>query len=157
MIWPEGWHFNSRAQTSLASHYRLHSHHRGAPPHHRSSVGFGMWAAWHPCHGWKSGNLEILQLEKVTANLPQISPKHFEASMATRPKLLVCSVEYLADSQVDVDHPICQLFNFFSGTERDSEDPTLTSWNSTHRLHRRSTSVLLLLFQCCDGVPANQS
>ena len=85
--------------------------------------------------GWKSGNLEILQLEKVTANLPQISPKHFEASMASRPKLLVCLVEYLANSQVDVDHPICQFFNFFSGTEPDSEDSTLTIWNSLHR-HR---------------------
>ena len=33
--------------------------------------------------------------------------------MARRPKLLVCSVEFLADSQVGgVDDPICQLFNF---------------------------------------------
>ena len=107
---------NSSALTSVmtcfASHYRLHSHHCGAPSHHRSSVGSRMWAAWHPCHGWKSGKLEILQLKKVTANLPQISPKHFEASMASRPKLLVCSVEYLADPKVDVDHPICQFLNF---------------------------------------------
>ena len=47
------------------------------------------------------------------AKLPQISPREFEAAMARRPKLLVCSVEFLADSQVGgVDDPICQLFIF---------------------------------------------
>ena len=47
------------------------------------------------------------------AKLPQISPREFEAAMASRPKLLVCSVEFLADSQVGgVDDPICQLFIF---------------------------------------------
>ena len=57
--------------------------------------------------------LEILQLGNHIAKLPQISPREFEAAMASRPKLLVCSVEFLADSQVGgVDDPICQLFIF---------------------------------------------
>ena len=35
---------------------------------------------------------------KLVIVLPQISPTEFEAAMARRPKLLVCSVEFLADS-----------------------------------------------------------
>ena len=93
---------------------RFHSHHCRTPPHDWSSVGFGMWASWHPCYCWKSGNLEILQLEKETAKLLQISPKDFEAAMARRPKLLVCSVEFLADSQVCRDDPIYRVFFHWS-------------------------------------------
>ena len=49
----------------------------------------------------------------IWAKLPQIVPKEFDAAMSSRPKLLVCSVEFLADSQVGGVHdPICQLFNF---------------------------------------------
>ena len=49
----------------------------------------------------------------IWAKLPQIVPKEFDAAMSSRPKLLVCSVEFLADSQVGgVDDPICQLFIF---------------------------------------------
>mgnify|MGYP007045245250 CR=1 FL=1 len=73
-----------------------------------------MWAPRHPCHGWKSGECEIFQLGNYSwAKLPQIVPKEFDAAMSSQPKLLVCSVEFLADSQVGgVDDPICQLFNF---------------------------------------------
>ena len=50
----------------------------------------------------------------IWAKLPQIVPKEFDAAMSSRPKLLVCSVEFLADSQVGGVHdPICQLFNSF--------------------------------------------
>ena len=56
------------------------------------------------------------------AKLLQISPREFDAAMTRRPKLLVCSVEFLADSQVGgVDYPICQL-SFFPGAQRDSQD-----------------------------------
>ena len=81
-----------------------------------------MWAPRHPCHGWKSGELEILLLGNHKAKLTQISPREFEAAMASRPKLLVCSVEFLADSQVGgVDDPICQLFIFpRTGAQRGS-------------------------------------
>ena len=72
-----------------------------------------MWAPRHPCHGWKSGECEIFQLGIYIAKLPQIMPKDFDAAMSSRPKLLVCSVEFLADLQVGGVHdPICQLFNF---------------------------------------------
>ena len=72
-----------------------------------------MWAPRHPCQGWKSGECEIFQLGNYIAKLLQIIPKDFDAAMSSRPKLLVCSVEFLADSQVGGVHdPICQLFNF---------------------------------------------
>ena len=49
----------------------------------------------------------------IWAKLPQIVPKEFDAAMSSRPKLLVCSVEFLADLHVGGVHdPICQLFNF---------------------------------------------
>ena len=69
------------------------------------------------------------------AKLLQISPREFDAAMTRRPKLLVCSVEFLADSQVgDVDYPICQL-SFFPGAQRDSQESSCTSWNSPHCLY----------------------
>ena len=53
------------------------------------------------------------------AKLLQISPREFDAAMTRRPKLLVCSVEFLADSQVgSVDYPICQL-SFFPGAHKE--------------------------------------
>ena len=52
-----------RALTLFVLHYRLNSHHRGAPPHHRVSTGFRMWAPRHPCHGWKSGECEIFHFQ----------------------------------------------------------------------------------------------
>ena len=61
------------------------------------------------------------------AKLLQISPREFDAAMTRRPKLLVCSVEFLADSQVGgVDYPICQL-SFFPGAQRDT-GKILSEW-----------------------------
>ena len=79
------------------------------------------------------------------AKLLQISPREFDAAMTRRPKLLVCSVEFLADSQVGgVDYPICQL-SFFPGAQRDSQESSCTSWNSPHCLYWWSTGVKHLL------------
>ena len=76
------------------------------------------------------------------AKLLQISPREFDAAMTRRPKLLVCSVEFLADSQVGgVDYPICQL-SFFPGAQRDSQESSCTSWNSPHCLYWWSTGSL---------------
>ena len=57
----------------------------------------------------------------MTSKLSQISPKEFNAAMASRPRLLVCSVEFLADSEVDRDDPNLLVFQIFPGAERHSE------------------------------------
>ena len=52
----------------------------------------------------------------------QISSRDFEAAMAWRPKLLVCSFEYLADSQVGCGWPnVMPDCQFYSGAKHNSE------------------------------------
>ena len=53
--------------------------------------------------------LKYFSWKKLTSKLSQIVPKEFDAAMASRPRLLVCSVEFLADPEVI---PICQFFKF---------------------------------------------
>ena len=54
----------------------------------------------------------------MTSKLSQISPKEFDAAMASRPKLLVCSVEFLANPEVDRDGSNLSDFQIFPGAER---------------------------------------
>ena len=56
--------------------------------------------------------LKYFSWKKLASKLSQISPTDFNAAMAGRPKLLVCSVEFLADPEVDRDDPnlsVCQI------------------------------------------------
>ena len=167
IVWPQGQkslllvsdaEFDSRTLTSCASYYRLHSHYCGAPPHNWSSVGVGMWASRHICHGWKSGKIFQWNGQNIVPQLPQIAPKDLEAAMARRPKLLVCSVEYLADSQVGVDDPIWyQLFNFTK--VRNAILKTRLAPAGTHPIVCIDEAQVscLFVFQCWDGVLTNQS
>ena len=62
--------------------------------------------------------LKYFSWKKLTSKLSQILPKDFDAAMASRPKLLVCSVEFLADPEVDRDGPNLSVYEIFLGAER---------------------------------------
>ena len=66
-------------------------------------------------------SLKYFSWKKLTSKLSQILPKDFDAAMASRPKLLVCSVEFLADPEVDRDGSNLSVFQIFPGAERHSE------------------------------------
>ena len=57
--------------------------------------------------------LKYFSWKKLTSKLSQIVPKEFDAAMASRPRLLVCSVEFLADPEVDRDYPNLSVFSNF--------------------------------------------
>ena len=86
----------------------------------------------------------------MTSKLSQISPKEFNAAMASRPRLLVCSVEFLADPEVDRDDPNLSVYKIFPGAERHSQGSARPCWNASNCLCGRSTSILLLI-QGLDG------
>ena len=101
--------------------------------------------------------LKCFSWKKVTSKLSQISPKEFDAAMASRPKLLVCSVEFLADPEVDRDDPNLSVYKIFLGAERHSEGSTLPCWNLSNCLCGRSTSILLLIQYFCGVVLTKQT
>ena len=99
--------------------------------------------------------LKYFSWKKLTSKLSQIVPKEFDAAMASRPRLLVCSVEFLADPEVDRDYPNLSVFQIFPGAERYFEGSAFPCWNASNCLCGRSTSIPLLI-QYFGGVLTNK-
>ena len=113
MIWSEGW--DMRALTTIVSHCRLHSHHCGAPPHHWGTVGFGMWAPRHPCHGWKPGKLVILQWDgtNIVPNCCRFRRKILKQPWPAGQSFWCAVLSIWLTHRLDVDDPMwCQIVNF---------------------------------------------